>query len=107
MRVTLTLMPRAVSSVMASRPSTVAGTLIMTLGRLTVSHSIRPCSIVPWVSWASAGSTSIETRPSRPPEVLKRGRKMSQPRATSCVVMSTTASLTLLPAEARAATCSS
>ena len=37
-----------------------------TLGRSTVAHSDFADAIVPSVSFASRGSTSIETRPSTP-----------------------------------------
>ena len=64
MSVTLTLMPAAMVSVIASRPSTVAGILIITLGRSTLAHRCLASSMVPAASCARPGSTSIETRPS-------------------------------------------
>jgi len=67
MSVTLTLMPAAMVSVIASRPSSVAGILIIAFGRPTLVQSSRACAIVPAASCASPGSTSIDTRPSWPP----------------------------------------
>ena len=43
---TLTLTPRAVSSSIAGIPASVAGTLIITLGRARRPHSSSACSIV-------------------------------------------------------------
>ena len=60
-------MPAPIAAVIASRPSMVAGILIITLGRSTLSHSAWACSIVRSVSWARSGATSIDTRPSYPP----------------------------------------
>ncbi|CAB4745429.1 unannotated protein [freshwater metagenome] len=48
--VTLTLIPSAISAVIAGSPSTVAGTLIMTLGRSTICHNSLAAAIVPSVS---------------------------------------------------------
>ena len=66
MSVTLTLMPAAISSVIAGNPSIVAGTLIITFGRSMIAHNSLPAAIVPSVSLARRGSTSILTRPSKP-----------------------------------------
>ena len=63
---TLTLMPSARAAVIAGRPSTVAGILMNRFGRSTVAQSRRAAAIVPSVSRASRGSTSIDTRPSEP-----------------------------------------
>ena len=68
MSVTLTLMPSAMTAVMASRPSTVAGILIIAFGFATFAQSCFAWAIVPAASWARPGSTSIETRPSLPPD---------------------------------------
>jgi hypothetical protein len=43
--------------------------------------------MVPWVSWASVGSTSRETNPSLPPVSSKTGRNTSQAAATSSVTI--------------------
>ncbi len=59
-------MPAPMTSVMASRPSRVAGILIMTLGSAILSHSLWASSMVAWVSLAKSGETSMETRPSKP-----------------------------------------
>ena len=65
-KVTLTLIPAAIKAVIAGNPSNVAGTLIITLGRSIIDHSSFPAAIVPSVSWANRGSTSMLTRPSTP-----------------------------------------
>ena len=62
--VTFTLMPLARVAVIAGRPSTVAGILIITFGRPTVSHSRTAVVSVAPVSRESRGSTSMDTRPS-------------------------------------------
>ena len=64
--VTFTLIPAATKAVMAGSPSTVAGTLIIKFGRSIIDQSSLPAAIVPSVSWAKRGSTSILTRPSIP-----------------------------------------
>ena len=51
---------------MAGSPASVAGILIITLGRSTVFHKSRALVTVASVSKASRGSTSMDTRPSRP-----------------------------------------
>ncbi len=66
--VTLTEMPSAITAVIAGRPASVAGILISRFGRSTIFHSSMACRMVLSVSWASRGSTSIDTRPSTPPE---------------------------------------
>ena len=63
---TLTLTPRAVSSSIAGIPASVAGTLIITLGRAKRFYNPIACSIVPSVSSARSGVHSKETKPSRP-----------------------------------------
>ncbi len=62
---------------MAGTPSTVPGILIMQLGRAMAPHSRRASAIVPWVSRASSGDTSIETKPSLPLDISKIGRNWS------------------------------
>ena len=57
-------MPSASTCEMAGRPSTVAGILMRTLSRSTAAASSLAWSTVLPVSWASRGSTSIDTRPS-------------------------------------------
>jgi hypothetical protein len=64
--VTLTLMPAPIVSVMASRPSMVAGILMRALGRSTLAQSCLAWAMVAAASWAKPGSTSIDTRPSKP-----------------------------------------
>ena len=63
----LTFTPRAVSSSIAGIPASVAGTLIITLGRASRDHSVVACSIVPAVSLARSGVHSTDTKPSGPP----------------------------------------
>ena len=70
-KVTFTLIPFAINSVIAGNPSTVAGTLISKFFRSIISHSCFPCLTVAKVSRANRGSTSIETRPSTPLLVSK------------------------------------
>ncbi len=53
--------------VMAGSPSAVAGILMNRLGRSTSHQSARASAMVLAVSLAIRGSTSMETRPSRPP----------------------------------------
>ncbi len=60
-----TLMPRPISSRIAGMPSCVAGTFTITLSRAIDAHSRSASAIVPSVSWARSGDTSIETNPSR------------------------------------------
>jgi hypothetical protein len=48
--VTLTLMPAAIKAVIAGKPSRVAGTLIIKLGRSIIAHNSLPAEIVPSVS---------------------------------------------------------
>ena len=86
MSVTLTLMPSASKALTAGRPSGVAGTLIITLGRATSRCRRMPSSMVAAVSWASLGLTSMLTRPSRPP--VRRATSASRSHA---IWMSSTA----------------
>ena len=62
---------------MAGRPSLVAGILISTLGRSTAAHSAWAEAMVPSVSLARSGSTSIETRPSTRVRVGDRGEDVA------------------------------
>jgi hypothetical protein len=66
MSVTLTLMPAANAPVMAGRPAWVAGIFTIRLGRSTIHHSNSASAAVRRLSSARPGSTSIDTRPSRP-----------------------------------------
>ena len=66
MSVTLTEIPSASVAVIAGTPSAVAGILMKTFGRSTSHHSCLASAIVAAVFRASRGSTSIDTRPSRP-----------------------------------------
>ena len=65
-KVTLTLMPAPINSVIAGRPAKVAGTLISTFGRSIICQSDLPSLTVAAVSCAERGSTSMLTRPSAP-----------------------------------------
>ncbi len=66
MSVTFTLRPSAMVRLMAGIPSSVAGILIMRLGRSTRSHSVRAVAMVASVSCDSDGGTSRLTYPSAP-----------------------------------------
>jgi hypothetical protein len=102
--VTLTLMPSAIASAMAGRPSTVAGILMSRFGRSTVSHSRFAIVVVRAVSRAAPGSTSIETRPSTPSVRSWTGRSTSHASRTSVVVRAKTVSSTSAPAAFSSAT---
>ena len=67
MRVTLTEMPRPMTSAMAGMPALVAGIFTRRFSRPTVSYSFWASATVASVSCASSGDTSIDTRPSKPP----------------------------------------
>ena len=95
-------MPLASTWLIAGSPSTVAGILTNRFGRSTASQSRCAISTVAPVSRASPGSTSIETRPSTPSVASNTGRRTSQPRRTSSVVISKIASPTLAPRSASA-----
>lgn len=99
----LTLMPSLVSCCMAVIPAEVAGTLIRRLGWLSRSHNARACFTVFAVSWAKPGSTSIETRPSIPPEDSHIGRSFLQASSTSLQIRENVASEALSPAAAHCA----
>ena len=59
-------MPSPIVLVIAGSPGSVAGILIKVLGRSTVFHRSAASAMVPSVSMASPGLTSMETRPSVP-----------------------------------------
>ena len=64
---TLTLMPAPIAAVIASRPSIVAGILIMHVRPVDLRPELlAPARSSPSVSCARPGATSIETRPSTP-----------------------------------------
>ena len=79
----------------AGKPSIVAGTFIITLGRSTIDQSSLPAAIVPSVSRASRGSTSMLTRPSKPLVLENIGAKRSHACRTSSVVSFFTTSSTV------------
>lgn len=62
MSVTFTEMPWATVAVMADKPAGVAGILMNRLGRSTIFHSSTACETVLSASWASRGSTSMDSR---------------------------------------------
>ena len=66
MSVTLMLRPSPISVSMAGTPSLVAGTFTRRLGWAMRSCSWRADCSVAAVSWACAGETSSETKPSSP-----------------------------------------
>src|SRR5690349_12937119 len=100
-------MPRPMTSVIAGRPAFVAGILIITFGRSTSQESCLASATVAPVLWARRGSTSMETRPSRPAVASYTGRRMSAAARTSAVVIIRTASSTVTPRSARSPSCSS
>ena len=75
--VTFTLIPSAMACVIAGSPSMVAGILMNRFGRSTIHHSARASAIVAAVFLASLGSTSSDTRPSRPSVRSYTGRSTS------------------------------
>ena len=68
MSVTLMLRPSPIIVSMAGMPSGVAGIFTITVCRSRRSWSSRAWAIVPSVSAASCGDTSMETNPSAPPQ---------------------------------------
>ena len=76
------------------------------LARSTSHHSCLASATVSAVSWASRGSTSIETRPSTPADASYAGRITSQAQRTSYVVIMRPASSTATPRAARSWICS-
>jgi hypothetical protein len=72
-----------VSSSTADTPSSVPGTLIITLGLAIRPRSPEAASIEPPESWARRGSSSKETKPSAPPASSKTGRNTSAAIVTS------------------------
>jgi hypothetical protein len=63
----LILRPSLMSCRMAGMPSLVAGTFTITLGRLILLKKRRASAMLPAVSWANLGDTSMLTKPSWPP----------------------------------------
>ena len=80
---TLTLMPSEMHCVIAGSPSRVAGILMNRFGRSTAHHRALASAMVFSVSLASLGSTSRDTRPSRPLVASYTGRSTSQPQRMS------------------------
>ena len=85
MSVMLMLRPAARPARMAGKPSTVPGILIMTFGRSTAANKRCASETVRWVSRASAGETSSETKPSWPPLATYTGVNTSQAACTSAI----------------------
>ena len=106
-RVMLTLMPAAMRRRTATAPSIVPGTLTITFGRFTVSHNRCASAIVPSVSCASCGATSIETKPSAPSNASYMGRNRSHAERTSSVSIASKVSPGVCPAPSSAPSCSS
>ena len=102
---TLTLIPSAITAVIAGSPASVAGILISTFGRSTILASSWACAMVASVSLASRGSTSMDTRPSTWPEVLNTAVNRSAASRTSSVVTSRTVSSTSAPRAASSLIC--
>jgi hypothetical protein len=88
MSVTFTLMPAASVSVIAGKPSGVAGILIMTLGRCSRSQNSLACATVASVSCARFGETSTDTKPSAPRNESYVGRN----RSAACAMSVSTSS---------------
>ena len=86
-KVILTLIPCAISSVTAGNPWIVPGTFISKFFRSTMSQSSFPCLIVAAASRAKRGSTSRETLPSISLDSLKVFENRSQASLTSSVVI--------------------
>ena len=105
MSVTLTEMPSATVAVMAAIPAVVAGILMNRLGRSTIFHSSAAWLTVASVSWASRGSTSIDTRPSTPREASHCGRRTSQAARTSSVMTVRIAESASAPRSANSVSC--
>jgi hypothetical protein len=81
--VTLTLIPSEMACVIAGNPSGVAGTLMNRFGRSTIHHRLRASAMVLGASLATLGSTSMDTRPSRPAVASYTGRSTSQAQRMS------------------------
>ena len=60
------LMPAAINSVKAAKPASVAGTLIITLGRLMAACKRLASATVPAASCDKSGATSKLTKPVLP-----------------------------------------
>jgi hypothetical protein len=88
MSVTLTLIPSLIACSMAGTPASVAGILTKTFGRPRRDQSCRARSIDAVVSPASAGSTSIEAKPSRPSAASWTRRSSSAASPTSATAIS-------------------
>ena len=71
-------MPLMMSSVKATKPSLVAGTLIITLGRLMAACKRLASAMVPVASRDNSGDTSKLTKPVLPPDWSNSGRHTSQ-----------------------------
>ena len=80
--------PEATDSSIAPTPSSVPGIFTIRLGRSTRPQKSRACSVVLPVSWATAGSTSSDTKPSAPPASSHTGRSTSQASCTSLIASS-------------------
>ncbi len=65
------------AEVIDGSPASVAGILIRTFGRSTSHHRPLASAVVRSVSFASLGSTSIDTRPSTPFVRSNTGRSTS------------------------------
>ena len=91
------LRPSAIMAAIAGRPSLVAGIFTSRFGWLMRPCRSRADAIVPSVSWARAGETSIDTKPS--PPSLSSYTPLSTPRApsTSAITRSQYASSTVAP----------
>jgi hypothetical protein len=76
--VTLMLRPSLIIWRMEGTHSGVAGIFTSTLGWSIRVCSDRAAAMVPSVSWANAGATSTETKPSPPSELSYTGRSTAR-----------------------------
>jgi hypothetical protein len=84
MRVTLMLIPSAISSSIAGMPAGVPGTLTKRFGRLTSFQSRLASMMLAAVSCDIAGGSSRLTNPSRPFPFWNRPARRSAVRMMSC-----------------------
>ncbi len=92
---------------MAGMPSGVAGIFTNTLGRSMRVWRSLAALMVPAVSRANSGATSIDTNPSRPPLASNTGRSNARALRKSSMTRSQYASTSDLPLAVNAANWSS
>src|SRR5918912_896187 len=92
--------PSERASSIAGTPSSVPGILIIRFGRSTRRQNSRACSSVASVSWARAGSTSSDTKPSPPCCSSQTRRSTSHAERTSVIAISRVISVASSPCSA-------